>query len=402
MSWRLASARTRKQRRTNAIGSLRDGFAKARHDYIAGWQDWIRTHAPPRKRAAAQGDLSAISLAVLRAHESKAAPGGLIASLAIPWGFSKGDNDMGGYHLVWSRDMVEAAGGLLAAGAVEDVRRVLAFLQRTQQPDGHWSQNMWLDGSPYWNGIQMDETALPILLVDLARREHGLSRGGPDRVLADGPAGRGLPGSQRPRQSPGSLGGGPGLFTVHGRRGNRRAAGGRGPGRLESRSIHCDLPPRDRRCVECLHRTLDVRVRHGLVPEVRRRRVLRSDRPGADGSGRTSLQKDVARQERNRRRGHACGQSSGESRRPGPGALWGARSRRPAHHRHGQPSSMRCSKSRHRRAPPGIVTTTTATASTWMVRRSTAPGLVADGPCSPASGHTTNWRQAGSGRPSDS
>ena len=29
---------------------------------------------------------------------------------------------------------------------------------------------MWLDGTPYWHGIQMDETALPILLVDLAAR----------------------------------------------------------------------------------------------------------------------------------------------------------------------------------------------------------------------------------------
>jgi glucoamylase len=30
---------------------------------------------------------------------------------------------------------------------------------------------MWLDGTPYWHGIQMDETALPILLVDLAARK---------------------------------------------------------------------------------------------------------------------------------------------------------------------------------------------------------------------------------------
>jgi glucoamylase len=159
----------------NAIGSLRDGFAKAQQDYIAGWQDWIKTHTSPRKAVVSPGDLSQTSLAVLRAHESKVAPGGLIASLAIPWGFSKGDKDLGGYHLVWSRDMVEAAGGLLAAGAHEDVRRVLVFLRATQQPDGHWSQNMWLDGSPYWDGIQMDETALPILLVDLARREKTLS-----------------------------------------------------------------------------------------------------------------------------------------------------------------------------------------------------------------------------------
>ena len=161
----------------NAIASLVDGFDKAKHDYIAGWQDWIKTHALLKQGEVAPGDLAQKSLAVLRTHESKQAPGAIIASLAIPWGFSKGDDDQGGYHLVWSRDMVETAGGLLAAGAHEDARLVLSFLQRTQQPDGHWSQNMWLNGSPYWNGIQMDETALPILLVDLAFREKALAGG---------------------------------------------------------------------------------------------------------------------------------------------------------------------------------------------------------------------------------
>jgi glucoamylase len=161
----------------NAIASLRDDFEKAKHDYITGWQEWIKTHAPSKKNEATPGNLAQKSLAVLRTHESKTAPGALIASLAIPWGFSKGDDDLGGYHLVWPRDMVETAGGLLAAGAHEDVGRVLAYLQKTQQPDGHWSQNMWLDGSPYWDGIQMDETALPILLVDLAHREKALADG---------------------------------------------------------------------------------------------------------------------------------------------------------------------------------------------------------------------------------
>jgi glucoamylase len=160
----------------NAIASLRDGFDKSKHDYIAGWQEWTKTHASLKKSGLSPGDLSRISLAVLRTHESKTAPGGLIASLSIPWGFSKGDDDLGGYHLVWSRDMVETAGGLLASGAHEDVRRVLSYLQKTQQPDGHWSQNMWLDGSPYWDGIQMDETALPILLLDLAHREKALTK----------------------------------------------------------------------------------------------------------------------------------------------------------------------------------------------------------------------------------
>lgn len=159
----------------NVIASMRDGFDKAKHDYIDGWQQWTKTHAPLKQSTGRRSDLARISIAVLRTHESKTAPGGLIASLSIPWGFSKGDNDLGGYHLVWARDMVEAAGGMLAVGAHEDASRVLSYLQATQQPDGHWSQNMWLDGSPYWNGIQMDETALPILLVDLARREKALT-----------------------------------------------------------------------------------------------------------------------------------------------------------------------------------------------------------------------------------
>jgi glucoamylase len=161
----------------NAIGSLHDGFERAKDDYVTGWQEWMKTRQSQKIGEAAPGNLARKSLAVMRTHESKAAPGALIASLAIPWGFSKGDSDQGGYHLVWARDMVEAAGGLLAAGAHEDVRRVLSYLKKTQQSDGHWSQNTWLDGSPYWNGIQLDETALPILLVDLAYREKALAEG---------------------------------------------------------------------------------------------------------------------------------------------------------------------------------------------------------------------------------
>jgi glucoamylase len=115
-----------------------------------------------------------VSTAVLKTHEAKDFPGGMIASLSIPWGFNKGDDDLGGYHLVWPRDQVETAGGLLAAGDVEGAQRALTFLMATQNADGHWPQNMSLDGTPYWNGVQMDETAFPILLADSLRRLEGL------------------------------------------------------------------------------------------------------------------------------------------------------------------------------------------------------------------------------------
>jgi glucoamylase len=160
-----------------ALASLFSGFDVAHSNYIREWQSWLHTLAPISIEGGKSDSASlyAVSAAVMRTHESKRFPGGLIASLSIPWGFSKGDDDLGGYHLSWPRDLVESAGGLLAVGAHADARRVLYYLQVTQEMDGHWPQNMWLDGSPYWGGMQMDETAFPILLVDLARREKALN-----------------------------------------------------------------------------------------------------------------------------------------------------------------------------------------------------------------------------------
>jgi glucoamylase len=157
--------------------SLLEDFDQTWAAYVDGWKRWHASigHASTSK---SHRKFYHVSAMLLRAHEDKRIEGGFIASLSIPWGFSKGDNDLGGYHLVWPRDLVEAAGGLLAIGAHRGARRVLRYLQVTQEADGHWGQNMWLDGAPYWSGIQMDETALPILLVDLAAREGALESQG--------------------------------------------------------------------------------------------------------------------------------------------------------------------------------------------------------------------------------
>jgi glucoamylase len=155
--------------------SLSDDFEMVVADYVAGWRAWQDSLLPldPAPRPGRQNTYR-ISAAVLRTHEANSFAGGYIASLSIPWGFAKGDEDLGGYHLVWPRDLVETAGGLLAIGRRDEVRQIIRYLQAIQEADGHWPQNCWLDGTPYWNGVQMDECAFPILLVDLAWRDGGL------------------------------------------------------------------------------------------------------------------------------------------------------------------------------------------------------------------------------------
>jgi glucoamylase len=111
--------------------SLLEDYAELRQHYVLHWRNWqntlIKLDEPQRPY-----DLYRASTAVLRTHESKDFLGGIIASLSIPWGFIKGDEDLGGYHLIWPRDLVETAGALLASGAASDAVRVLHYLESTQ------------------------------------------------------------------------------------------------------------------------------------------------------------------------------------------------------------------------------------------------------------------------------
>src|SRR5438046_10597290 len=111
-------------------------------------------------------DLYRVSSTVLRTHEEKSYPGAVIASLSIPWGFSKGDDDIGGYHLIWPRDLAHAAGGLIASGDVAHAKETLLYLMSTQEADGQCVQNMWLDGSAFWGGGRRDDRAFALLGVD--------------------------------------------------------------------------------------------------------------------------------------------------------------------------------------------------------------------------------------------
>jgi glucoamylase len=130
-------------------------------------EQWERVKSPEQLAGASTdgGWLARISQNVLLAHEDKTFSGAFIASASIPWGASKGDLDLGGYHLVWTRDMVQTATALLACGREDTALRALVYLACTQRPDGSFAQNFWIDGTPYWQGIQLDEVAFPIILA---------------------------------------------------------------------------------------------------------------------------------------------------------------------------------------------------------------------------------------------
>jgi glucoamylase len=160
--------------------SVQQPIAPALEHYCASWREKQAALLPldePRD----PGGLNRyrVSTAVLSTHRDEAS-GAMIASLSIPWGFAKGDDDLGGYHLVWPRDLVETAGGMLAAGGISSAKSVLDYLVAVQEADGHWAQNSWLDGRPYWGGIQIDETGFPILLYDMLLRSGAIDP--PDRA----------------------------------------------------------------------------------------------------------------------------------------------------------------------------------------------------------------------------
>ena len=131
----------------HARSGLQTEFASVLERYTAGWRTW-QAGLRSLNRHVDGHNTYRVSTTVLRCHETPNFPGGFIASLSIPWGASKGDDDLGGYHLVWPRDLVQTAGGFLACGAFEEVRRVLRYLRAVQEADGSWPQNCWLDGKP--------------------------------------------------------------------------------------------------------------------------------------------------------------------------------------------------------------------------------------------------------------
>jgi glucan 1,4-alpha-glucosidase len=149
----------------NARKSLQKGFARVRTEYERGWHEYLESLRRVEAKYQAQFDMAAM---ILRAHEDKTYRGANIASLSVPWGGGATANEpnVGGYHLVWSRDLYQVATALYALGDKAGADRALNYLFKVQQKaDGSFPQNSWLDGRPFWGSLQMDEVAYPLILA---------------------------------------------------------------------------------------------------------------------------------------------------------------------------------------------------------------------------------------------
>lgn len=148
-----------------ASASLARGWETAYEEYTHAWHDYCDHLLDLSPLSTDGGRTYLTSAMILRAHEDRQHAGAICASLSIPWGEIHGDQDIGGYHLVWPRDLCQSASGALAAGIERLPLRVLRYLSSIQFADGGMPQNCWVDGRPFWTGIQLDEVAFPLILA---------------------------------------------------------------------------------------------------------------------------------------------------------------------------------------------------------------------------------------------
>ncbi len=167
----LGLAASKEAAATLSVSALLDDFDEEWDAHAQAWQEWLG-----QCRGAAFGgqidDRLSLSATVLKVHQDRTYRGAAVASLSVPWGDTS--TSRGGYHLVWPRDLVETAGALVAMESYRDARDVLRYLIATQHEDGHWFQNQWLGGRPFWQGLQLDEAAFPILLASLLAGREAL------------------------------------------------------------------------------------------------------------------------------------------------------------------------------------------------------------------------------------
>ncbi|HKO95596.1 MAG TPA: glycoside hydrolase family 15 protein [Pyrinomonadaceae bacterium] len=166
----LGFGKTATESLTAARNALAKGFENCRREYDEGWRRVVRSFPKVDQKYQAQFNLAAM---VLKAHEDKTFRGANIASLSAPWitGTAANEPHVGGYHLVWARDLYQVATAYMALGDNAAAERALNYLFTVQQKaDGSFPQITWIDGRPLGDAIQMDEVSYPLILAYQLRR----------------------------------------------------------------------------------------------------------------------------------------------------------------------------------------------------------------------------------------
>lgn len=161
----LSFGKTADEALRTARNSAKKGFQATRLEYEKGWNDYVKTLPQVGSKYQTQLNVAAM---VLKAHEDKTFRGGQVASLSKPWIYGTAANEpyVGGYHLVWARDLYQVATAFIALGDIEAAKRALNYLFTVQQKsDGSFPQITWLDGRPLGDAIQMDEVSYPLILA---------------------------------------------------------------------------------------------------------------------------------------------------------------------------------------------------------------------------------------------
>lgn len=168
---------------TKLLQSLNENFNSLKSRFEEEWERAFSKINDLSDVSSDHGDLFRSSYAVLMTHEDKTFEGALTASLSIPWGEASYDENRGGYHLVWPRDMYNSSTAVMACGNTDLPTRTLIYLSVAQSPDGGFSQNFWINGEPYWKGMQLDETAFPVILAWRVFNELGEMKFDPTEMV---------------------------------------------------------------------------------------------------------------------------------------------------------------------------------------------------------------------------
>jgi glucoamylase len=165
----------------SAVGTLGDSLATLETSYRNEWVAYANGLSTQGGLADAQYYLAAMSLKAIQDKSN----GAMVAGLGTPWGETNGDGNNGGYHLIWARDLFKFANALVTAGDTATANKTVEYLFNVQMQTSHcgaaeydaagcpqgysrpgrFPQNSWVSGWQYWQGTQMDEVAMPIILA---------------------------------------------------------------------------------------------------------------------------------------------------------------------------------------------------------------------------------------------